>query len=116
MILSIRLSDGNGPAAITTFPSGMQDTFSSITLIRGWLFTFFVTYLANNSLSTASAPPAGIFVSSAACIIKLPNLRISSFNKPTAFARSLPLKEFEQTSSAKSFETCAGDLNSGFIS
>jgi hypothetical protein len=94
----------------------MYDSFSSTTVIRGWLLILFVMQLANFSLSTARAPPAGIFVSSATCIIKLPNLRISSFSKPTAFARSLPLKELEQTSSAKSFDTCAGDLKSGFIS
>ena len=45
-----------------------------------------------------------------------PTMRISSFKSPTAFVTRAARREFEQTSSAKSGDLCAGVYFSGFIS
>ena len=57
---------------------------------------------AKPSRSTASAPPAGSLLASAAAMISEPARRISSCSSPTALvSHSSERKEFEQTSSAK---------------
>ena len=69
------------------------------------------------SLSTASAPPAGTFDSSAACMVREFKLLISSFKRPQALPNtSLLFKELEHTSSAKLSFVCAGVKDFGFMS
>ena len=53
------------------------------------------------SRSTASAPPAGTWLASAARMMSEPSRRISQWIRPTAFwSESSERKELEQTSSA----------------
>ena len=73
-------------------------------------------YRAKPSLSTASAPPAATLFVSALSMISEPILRISAFNRPTALVSSSLRSEFEQTSSAKYSDVCAGVIFAGFIS
>ena len=68
------------------------------------------------SRSTASAPPAGTRVWSAARITNEPSRRISSFRRPTALASAAPRNEFEHTSSHRPSLVCAGVRASGFCS
>ena len=57
--------------------------------------------LANDSLSTANALPAGTALTSAHSISNDPNFRISSFRTPDALSNKFEPNELEQTSSAK---------------
>ena len=66
--------------------------------------------------STASAPPAGTRVASAASMTSEPSVRISSLSSPTAFSSRSERSEFEQTSSANPSHLCAGVRLHGFIS
>ncbi len=75
-----------------------------------------VIYSEKAFLSTASAPPAATRVASAACMIRLPKRRISSFKRPAALQMRSDLKELLHTSSANSPLTCAGVFLPGFIS
>ncbi len=67
------------------------------------------------SRSTASAPPAGTRVSSAARITKEPSRRISSLSRPTALDRAAPRKELLHTSSHRLSLDCAGVLLFGLL-
>ena len=75
-----------------------------------------VTRRAKASRSTASAPPASTWVSSAQRTTRPPKRRSSSLSRPDALVSSFERSELEQTSSAKSAEWCAGVILSGFIS
>ena len=69
------------------------------------------------SRSTASAPPAGTWLASAARITSEPSRRISSCSRPTALVlASSERNEFEQTSSARPSVLCAAVLRTGRIS
>src|SRR5699024_5672067 len=82
----------------------------------GWDLIFSVTARANASRSTASAPPASTRFASAQARIRLSRRRSSSLSSPAALVSSSERSEFEQTSSAKSSEWCAGLCCTGFIS
>ena len=69
------------------------------------------------SRSTASAPPAGTWLASAARITSELSRRISSCSRPTAlFSRSSERSELEQTSSARPSVRCASVDRTGRIS
>ena len=69
------------------------------------------------SRSTASAPPAGTWLASAARITSELSRRISSCRSPTALcSRSSERNEFEQTSSASASVLCTGVARTGRIS
>ena len=106
----------SGPVAMTTSPSGMSQASARIISILGSFSSLSVIYLAKPSRSTASAPPAATRLISALSMTSEPSRRSSSFRRPTAFVRSSPRREFEQTSSAKYSLLCAGVNLSGFIS
>ena len=93
-----------------------EELRQQVPLIKEVLESMGVTILEKPSLSTASAPPAGTFVSSAQTITMLPIRRISSLRSPQALSRPLPLSEFEQTSSHRFSFVCAGEKEDGFIS
>ena len=76
--------------------------------IRGWSLSARVTAAENPSRSTASAPPAGTWLASAARMMSEPSRRISACNRPTALlAASSERNELEQTSSARPSVRCA---------
>ncbi len=97
-------------------PSGISVISSLMTVTSGCSLTLRVIVSEKESRSTAKAPPAGTAVSSAEVITTEFNRRISSFNKPTAFAKLFPLKELEQTNSAKLLVWCASVDFTGRIS
>ncbi|MPM94682.1 hypothetical protein SDC9_141830 [bioreactor metagenome] len=92
----------NGPLATITGVSGSTEASALRKLTNGCCFRIAVIFRAKTSRSTANALPEGKAHSSATRIIRLSNLRISAFNKPTPFVSALLRKELEQTSSAKS--------------
>ena len=59
---------------------------------------------------------SGVGAKSALSMISEPILRISAFKRPTALVSSSLRSEFEQTSSAKYSDVCAGVIFAGFIS
>ena len=71
-------------------------------------FYLFCYFFENCSLSTASAWPAGTFVSSAIFISSESNFLSSSFSSPHAFVIKFDFKELLHTISAKSLLLCAG--------
>ena len=76
-----------------------------------------VTAAENPSRSTASAPPAGTWLASAARMISEPSRRISACSRPTALlAASSERNELEQTSSARPSVWCASVIRAGRIS
>ena len=78
---------------------------------------FSVMYAEKASLSTASAPPAGTFVASAASMTSEPNSRISSFKRPQALPHTSPLlSELLHTSSARFLLEWAGVNLFGLLS
>ena len=110
-----------GPVATNTYSSpetsGTVSYSLPITVTFGSALIFSVTYAANFSRSTASAPPAGTLDAAAASIVSEPRIRISSFKRPQAFAyTSLLLSEFEHTSSLSRGLSCAGVYFFGFMS
>ncbi|OQA10634.1 MAG: hypothetical protein BWY65_00498 [Firmicutes bacterium ADurb.Bin373] len=99
----------SGPvASITMSSSGISLTSRRTISTSGWPASFSVTLLAKRVRSTARAPPAGTFVSSAQLMISEPKRLISSLSKPTAFSKAVDRKELLQTNSAKSPLRCAG--------
>ena len=77
---------------------------------------FFGDVCGKRSLSTASAPPAGTRVASAASIVSEPSRRISSFRSPQALPQtSSLLKELEQTSSQKASLSMRGGTACGLL-
>ena len=101
---------------ITAFSVGSSVTSPLITVIFGSEVTMRVTSSENSVRLTASAPPAGTAVFSAAAQITEPKRRISSFSRPQALSTRAALSEFEQTSSAKPLYLWAGEYFCGFIS
>ena len=107
----------SGPVAITAGASKSRESTSfSMISISGSFFICSVTAFGNSSLSTARAPPAGTRVLSAHIIIREPMSRSSSLSRPIAFDKPSARKEFEQQSSQKRSELCAGMRFFGFIS
>ena len=72
--------------------------------------------MANISLSTANAWPAGTAVLSAILISNESIALNSSFSNPQAFVCRFDLKELLHTISAKFWFACAGEYLFGFIS
>ena len=102
-------SEVSGPVATTVIcPSGIADTSSSTTVMRGWAQSFSVIYAENLSRSTARAEPAATCVARAASMMSEPIRDSSSLSSPTALLTRSERRELEQTSSAKSGEWCAG--------
>ncbi len=107
----------SGPVAmITGRASGIASTSIAMRLMRGCVSIACVTVALKRSRSTASAPPAGTFVSSAAVRMSEPPRRSSSFKSPTALASAAPRSELEHTSSASPSPVCAGVRRAGFCS
>ena len=76
--------------------------------ISGCAASACVTAAEKPSRSTASAPPAGTWLASAARMTSEPSRRISSCSRPTALvSRSSERNELEQTSSARPSVLCA---------
>ena len=116
-------SDVSGPVAIIVIASfdrsfiDMSFPISAVIVsINGLFFICSVTFFENCSLSTASAWPAGTFVSSAIFISSESNFLSSSFSSPHAFVIKFDFKELLHTISAKSLLLCAGVCFCGFIS
>ncbi len=109
-----------GPVATITFSqsTGGRPAISARSIaIRGWPSSARVTAAEKPSRSTASAPPAGTWLASAARMISEPSRRISACNRPTALlAASSERKELEQTSSARPEVACASVIRTGRIS
>ena len=106
-----------GPVATMTLrqSAGGRPSISARRIsIRGWSFSALVTAAENPSRSTASAPPAGTWLASAARMISEPSRRISACSRPTALlAASSERNELEQTSSARPSVRCASVIRSG---
>ena len=100
-----RAGEVSGPVATTTFSqsSGGRPAISSRTIvISGCASSRSVTACEKPSRSTASAPPAGTWLASAADMITESRVRISACSSPTALnCQSSERKELEQTSSAR---------------
>ncbi len=91
--------------------------FSATDLDSGVVLKALVTAPENPSRSTASAPPAGTWLASAARMISEPKRRISACSSPTALlAASSERNELEQTSSARPSVRCASVIRWGRIS
>ena len=109
-----------GPVATMTLPhsAGGRPAISARSIsIRGWSCSALVTAAENPSRSTASAPPAGTWLASAARMISEPSRRISACSRPTALlAASSERNELEQTSSARPSVRCASVIRCGRIS
>lgn len=108
VILEISLaksSEVSGPVAIIVIASSSSfsklTTSSFMTSILGFLLISSVTFLANISLSTARACPAGTDVMSAIFISNESILLNSSFKRPHALVCKFDLKELLHTISAK---------------
>ena len=110
----------SGPVATMTLPQsagGRPAISARLISIRGWSFSALVTAAEKPSRSTASAPPAGTWLASAARMISEPSRRISACSRPTALlAASSERNELEQTSSARPSVRCASVIRSGRIS
>ena len=109
----------SGPVATMTLShsGGGSATSSRRISISGWPLSASVTAAEKPSRSTASAPPAGTWLASAARITSEPSRRISSCSRPTALvSRSSERNELEHTSSAKPSVLCAAVLSVGRIS
>ncbi len=102
---------GEGPVATMTLlqsAGGRPETSPRAISIRGWSLSALVTAAEKPSRSTASAPPAGTWLASAARMISEPSRRISACSRPTALlAASSERNELEQTSSASPSVRCA---------
>ena len=109
-----------GPVATMTLlqsAGGRPAISSRLISISGWSASALVTAAENPSRSTASAPPAGTWLASAARMISEPSRRISACSRPTALlAASSERKELEQTSSARPSVRCASVIRWGRIS
>ncbi|MGY3458821.1 hypothetical protein ACVWW5_004271 [Bradyrhizobium sp. LM3.4] len=109
-----------GPVATMTLlhsAGGRPATSSRAISIRGWSLSALVTAAEKPSRSTASAPPAGTWLASAARMISESRRRISACSRPTALlAASSERNELEQTSSASPSVRCASVMRVGRIS
>ena len=101
----------SGPVATMTLSQsagGRPATSPRSIVTSGCASSAAVTAAAKPSRSTASAPPAGTWLASAACMTSEPSRRISSCSSPTALcSRSSERNELEQTSSASRSVWCA---------
>ena len=117
---SDRAGEVRGPVAITTLShaAGGRPVSSSRTMVtRGCACSRAVTRAEKPSRSTASAPPAGTWLSSPAAMISEPQRRISACSRPTAlYSQSSDRKELEQTSSASPSVWWASVVRTGRIS
>ena len=113
---SASVAEHSGPAAMTTGPSGMDETSLRITSIRSRCAICFSTHDAKTSRSTANAPPAGTDALLAHSRSTEPNCVSSRFNIPAAESSRSDFKELEQTSSARCPVWCAADILCGLIS
>src|SRR6202790_4956160 len=119
-IASASGAEVRGPVATMTLrqSSGGRPAISARRIsIRGWSLRALVTAAENPSRSTASAPPAGTWLASAARMISEPSRRISACSRPTALlAASSEQNELEQTSSARPSVRWASVIRRGRIS
>ena len=119
-IASASGAEVKGPVAMMTLrqsAGGRPSISARRTSIRGWSSSALVTAAENPSRSTASAPPAGTWLASAARMISEPSRRISACSRPTALlAASSERNEFEHTSSARLSVRCASVIRWGRIS
>ena len=102
-MLAARSGEVRGPVAMMTLSQSSGGTAISprSSVISGWASSAAVTAAEKPSRSTASAPPAGTWLASAARMMSEPSRRISACSRPTALcSASSERKELEQTSSA----------------
>ena len=78
--------------------------------------TGFGVKLLQNEMEKINPLLSPLSIASALSMISEPILRISAFKRPTALVSSSLRSEFEQTSSAKYSDVCAGVIFAGFIS
>ena len=98
---SAMAGDVSGPVAMMTGPAGTSQHSPGSTVMRGFSRIRAVTRAEKPCRSTASAPPAGTRLASAARMMSESKRRISSLSRPQALESLSALSELEQTSSAK---------------
>ncbi len=119
-IASLSAGEVRGPEATITLDQsagGNPATSSRSMATSGCLSSRRVTSAENASRSTARAPPAGVWQTSAQAMISDPQARISACSRPTALcSASSERKELEHTSSASPEVWCAAVVLTGRIS